>query len=152
MKKSSDLIHWIFHYSHDKIASIESFKNKIIDHYNYGLLLIINSDDEKNTQLNQKAVQNLKSVAEEIRHKMMVSICDISKHQICRDLVFKFELEDHEFPLVRMVYRMSDSSPEEIGQEQIYYKFSLDREIYKQTIAEVEQGNAPNGISNYTMN
>lgn len=147
MADSSELIHWIFHYSHDKIASIESFKSKVIDHYNYGLLLIINSDDERNDELNRRAVQNLKNVAEDIRDQMMVSMCDVSKQQLCRDIVLMFELEDHEFPLVRMLYRMQDGSPEEIGQEQIFYKFSFDREMYKQTISDIRDGKQTHGGS-----
>lgn len=145
LTNSSDLVHWIFHYSHDKIASIESFKNKVIDHYNYGLLLVINSDNERNDALNRRAVENLKSVSEDIRDKMMVSMCDVSKQELCREIVLMFELEDHEFPLVRMLYRMRDGSPGEIGQEQIFYKFSFDREIYKETIADIREGRNTNG-------
>lgn len=136
------MVHWIFHYSHDKIASIESFKNKIVDHYNYGLLLIVNSDDEENRRINSMAIANLNSVAEEIRSQMMLSFCDVAVSQICRELVIMFELEDHQLPLVRMLYRASDHSKEEVGQEQIFYKFSLDRNIYKQTIEDVRDGKA----------
>lgn len=142
---AAGLVHWVFHYSHDKVASIESFKNKVVDHYNYGLLLVIDSDDEAKQAVNRRAIENLKSVADEIRDQMMVSVCDLSREEICRDLMVMFELEDHEFPLVRMLYRMSDNSPGEAGQEQIFYKFSFDREAYAQAIEDVRQGKTQNG-------
>ena len=134
------MIHWIFHYSHDKIASLESFKSKVIDHYNYGLLLMMNSDDRKSQKMNQMALENLKSVAEEIRDKMMVSHCDVAKQALCRDIMVMFELEDHELPIVRMLYRMNDNSADQIGQEEIFYKFSFDRKFYKETIADIQNG------------
>lgn len=111
-----------------------------MDHYNYGLLLIIDSDDSKNDEMNRKAVNNLKSVAEEIRHNMMVSFCDVSQQALCRELVVMFELEDHQLPLVRMIYRMNDHSKEEVGQEQLFFKFSFDRNIYKETIDNLKEG------------
>lgn len=149
MENSSEFVHWLFHYSHDKIASMESFKNKVIDHYNYGLLLVIDSDKSNSKNINKQAVANLKSVAEDIRDKMMVSYCDISRSQICREIMVMFELEDHEFPLVRMLYRMKDDSPEEIGEEQIFYKFTLDRNSYKDLIDEIQNGENTNGIFFY---
>lgn len=145
MENSSEFVHWLFHYSHDKIASIESFKNKVIDHYNYGLLLVIDSDNQKSKSINKQAIANLKYVAEEIRDKMMVSYCDISRNEICRELMTMFELEDHELPLVRMLYRMKDDSAEEVGDEQIFYKFSLDRNVYKDTIQDIQNGNNSDG-------
>jgi hypothetical protein len=151
LKQSHDLVHWIFHYSHDKIASIESFKNKVIDHYNYGLLLMVDSDNKKTRNVSQKALQNLKSVAEDIRDNMMVSYCDVSKQALCREIMVMFELEDHELPIVRMLYRMSDHSTDEIGQEQIFYKFSLDRAVYSQTILDIQEGRNTNGKSFKTI-
>jgi hypothetical protein len=88
------------------------------------------------------AIANLNSVAEEIRSKMMLSYCDVAVSQICRELVVMFELEDHQMPLVRMLYRASDHSKDEVGQEQIFYKFSLDRQVHKQTIDDVREGRA----------
>lgn len=125
---------------------MESFKNKVIDHYNYGLLLVIDSDSRKSSRINKQAISNLKSVSEEIRDKMMVSYCDISRNEICRELMVMFELEDHELPLVRMLYRMKDDSPDEVGEEQIFYKFSLDRKMYKDQIDQILNGQNTNGI------
>ena len=127
---------------------MESFKNKVIDHYNYGLLLVIDSDSRKSSRINKQAISNLKSVSEEIRDKMMVSYCDISRNEICRELMVMFELEDHELPLVRMLYRMKDDSPDEVGEEQIFYKFSLDRKMYKDQIDQILNGQNTNGIYN----
>ena len=101
---------------------------------------MIDSDSKKNAQMNRRALENLKSVAEEIRDKMMVSYCDVAKQALCRDILVMFELEDHELPLVRMLYRMSDNSAKEIGQEEIFYKFSFDRKVYKQTILDIQEG------------
>lgn len=145
LKDKNELVHWIFHFSHDKIASIESFKSKVVDHYNYGLLLVVDSDNPKNKKITSRAIANLNSVASDIRHQMMVSYCDVSKQKICRELVVMFELEDHQLPLVRMLYRADDHSKEEVGQEQIFYKFSLDREVYKQTIDDVKNGRSEDG-------
>ena len=125
---------------------MESFKNKVIDHYNYGLLLVIDSDSRKSSRINKQAISNLKSVSEEIRDKMMVSYCDISRNEICRELMVMFELEDHELPLVRMLYRLKDDSPDEVGEEQIFYKFSLDRKMYKDQIDQILNGQNTNGI------
>ena len=76
----------------------------------------------------------------------MVSYCDISRNEICRELMVMFELEDHELPLVRMLYRMKDDSPDEVGEEQIFYKFSLDRKMYKDQIDQILNGQNTNGI------
>jgi hypothetical protein len=101
---------------------------------------MIDSDNRKNQQINKRALQNLKSVAEEIRDKMMVSYCDVAKQALCREIMVMFELEDHELPIVRMLYRMSDNSVDESGQEEIFYKFSFDRKVYKQTILDIQNG------------
>lgn len=84
------------------------------------------------------AMTNLKNVAEDIRDNMMISICDVSSHELCRELAVKFELEDHELPIVRIVYRMQDDSSKEQGQEQEYYKFTFDTNIFKKEIQQLE--------------
>lgn len=103
------------------------------------MLLLIDSDNVARKRMIHKAVNNLKAVAEDIRHKILVSICDVSSHQICREMALKFELEDHELPIVRIVYRMQDGSYDHKGQEQEYYKFTFSTEIFKQQIEELQK-------------
>lgn len=69
----------------------------------------------------------------------MISICDVSSQQMCRELAVMFELEDHELPIVRIVYRMSDHSIDEIGQEQEFYKFALNKNNFTKEIAELKK-------------
>ena len=83
-------------------------------------------------------MKNLKSVAEDIRSDIMVSICDISRQSICRELVVMFELEDHELPIVRILFRMSDHSMEKKGQEELFYKFAMDKTGNADQVREIE--------------
>ena len=68
----------------------------------------------------------------------MVSICDISRQSICRELVVMFELEDHELPIVRILFRMSDHSMEKKGQEELFYKFAMDKTGNADQVREIE--------------
>lgn len=117
----------------------------MIDHYNYGMLLLIDSDNIAKKKMIHKAVNNLKAVAEDIRDKILVSICDVSSHEICREMALKFELEDHELPIVRIVYRMQDGSYENKGQEQEYYKFTFSTQIFKEQIEDLQKSGNSDG-------
>jgi hypothetical protein len=102
-------------------------------------LLLIDSDNVARKKMIHKAVNNLKAVAEDIRSKILVSVCDVSMHEICREMALKFELEDHQLPIVRIVYRMQDGSYENKGQEQEYYKFTFSTQIFKNEIEELQR-------------
>ena len=49
---------------------------------------MVDSDNKKTRNINQRALQNLKSVAEDIRDNMMVSYCDVSKQALSLTIIF----------------------------------------------------------------
>lgn len=113
--------------------------------------MLVDSDNLKRKKMIHKAINNLKSVSEDIRDKVLVSYCDVSTSEICRELALKFELEDHQLPIVRIVYRMQDNSVEEKGQEQEYYKFALNTSIFEKEIEELQNsGNSDSKIFNFS--
>ena len=142
------LKHWIFHFSHDKIASLHTFQKKVIDHYNYGLLLIVDSDS-RNAKMGKRAVRNLRSVAEEIRDQMVISFCDIAKDPLCRDLVVKFELEDHDLPIIRVLFRQDSHHEDEVGQEEDFFKFALDTKHFGAEMTALRNEKSENGKNYY---
>lgn len=107
------------------------------------MLLIVDSDSPQH-HIGKKAIRNLRSVAEAIRDNMILSFCDVAKEPYCRELVVKFELEDHDLPIVRILFRMDSSHEDEVGQEQDFYKFAFNREFYKSQIKDIENGNSTN--------
>lgn len=98
---------WFFHYSHALLLSPAKIHQTLIKNKNYALVFFHGSNQNEGKEMIRKGLQHLESVADKYKGQMSFGVCDVDIEKECQSIVHHFELEDHKFPFVRVLYGMA---------------------------------------------